>query len=489
MRAPRLTGSASKALVKRLKRWLHLGHRWLGIVTGVFVVAWFASGLVMLAVGFPALTEAERLAALPPLDRAAVRLTPQEAMARAGLARFPARLTLAMRGGEPAYWITGADGVRRAVSAATGLPVPPLDAASAAALAATHPAARSVTDLGPVTRDQWTVTARFDAARPFRRVALGDAAGTELTLSVATGELVLDTTRTERVWNWVGAVTHWIYLTPLRARAGLWQDVVLWLSGIALAGAVSGYALGFVRLMRDRLTPYRGWTAWHHLAGVAGGLAIVTFLLSGWLSMNPRGWFGPRAPDAAMRDSYAGQTAPVFPLGLDAVARAPAGSVALDFAWIGGRPLVTAAGPGGTAPCCGTALTPEAVVAAGRRLLPETPLRAVTRIAAPDDYWYDRHGALPLPVLRLAFDDPAGTWFHLDPATGAILSRTDRSGRANRWLFDALHTLDAGPLARHPGWRIGLIIALSALGLSVAGSGVVLGWRRLRRRGRRPGRA
>jgi hypothetical protein len=34
--------------------------------------------------------------------------------------------------------------------------------------------------------------------------------------------------------------------------------------------------LGFVRLMRDRLTPYRGWAAWHHLAGVAGGLVVVT---------------------------------------------------------------------------------------------------------------------------------------------------------------------------------------------------------------------
>ncbi|AWN46640.1 peptidase [Methylobacterium terrae] len=477
-----MPASPVRRAVKRLKRWLHLGHRWLGIATGLVFAAWFVSGLVMLCVGFPALTEAERIAARPPLALDAVRLTPQEAMERAGLARFPARLTLAMRGSEPAYWMTGAEGTRRAVSAETGAPFPPLTPAGAEALAATHPAARSVADLGPVTRDQWTVTARFDPARPFRRVALGDPAGTELYLSVATGELVLDTTRAERVWNWVGAVTHWIYLTPLRARAGLWQDVVLWVSGIALAGAVSGYGLGFVRLMRDRLTPHRGWAAWHHLAGLAGGLAVVTFVLSGWLSMNPRGWFGPRVPDAAMRAAYAGQAAPLFPLGLAALARAPAGSVALDFAWIGGRPLVTAAAPGRVAPCCGTALAPEAVVAAGRAMLPAAALRSATRIEAPDSYWYDRHGAPLLPVLRLAFDDPAATWFHLDPATGAILDRTDRSGRANRWLFDALHTLDAGPLAQHPPLRLGLIGVLSALGLVVSGSGVVLGWRRLRRR-------
>jgi hypothetical protein len=466
---------------KRLKRWLHLGHRWLGIATGLFVVAWFASGLVMLAVGFPVLTEAERVAASRPLRLDAVRLTPQEALERAGSTRFPDTLTLAMRGPEPAYWITQGDGRRQALSAATGAPFPPLTAEDAAALAATHPLARHVADLGPVTRDQWTVTARYDPLRPFRRVALGDAAGTELYLSVATGELALDTTRTERVWNWAGSVIHWIYLTPLRARPGLWQDVVLWVSGIALAGAASGYALGFVRLMRGRLTPYRGVAAWHHLAGVAGGLVVVTFLLSGWLSMNPRGWFGPRAPDAAMRAAYAGQAAPVFPARLTDLARAPAGSVALDLAWIGGHAAVVATGPGGAAACCGTALAPGAITAAAGAMLPGARLRAVTRLAAPDAYWYDRHGAPPLPVLRLAFDDSAATWLHVDPATGAILGRTDRSGRANRWLFDALHTLDAGPLAQNPAARLTAIVAVSALGLVIAVTGVVLGWRRLRR--------
>jgi hypothetical protein len=37
-------------------------------------------------------------------------------------------------------------------------------------------------------------------------------------------------------------------------------------------------------------------------------------------------------------------------------------------------------------------------------------------LEVPDAYWYDRHGAPILPVLRLAFDDPAGTWFHLRAA-------------------------------------------------------------------------
>lgn len=78
-----------KGVVKRLKRWLHLGHRWLGIATALFIVTWFVSGLVMLAVGFPALTEAERVAALGTLRLDAVRLTPQGALERSGSPRFP----------------------------------------------------------------------------------------------------------------------------------------------------------------------------------------------------------------------------------------------------------------------------------------------------------------------------------------------------------------------------------------------------------------
>ena len=44
-----------------LTRWLHLGHRWLGVALGWLVLCWFVSGIVMLFVARPQLTEAERL--------------------------------------------------------------------------------------------------------------------------------------------------------------------------------------------------------------------------------------------------------------------------------------------------------------------------------------------------------------------------------------------------------------------------------------------
>src|SRR5258707_582391 len=87
-----------------------------------------------------------------------------------------------------------------------------------------------------------------DVVRNLYRVALNDDAGSELYVSSVTGEVVLDTTRRERVWNYVGSVTHWIYPTILRKNHGAWDATVWWLSLVALIAAISGSILGILRV-------------------------------------------------------------------------------------------------------------------------------------------------------------------------------------------------------------------------------------------------
>ncbi|MDP4025446.1 PepSY domain-containing protein [Methylobacterium sp. NEAU 140] len=472
------------------RRWLFLGHRWLGILTGLLFATWFASGLVMLYVGFPALTESERRAGLPGLDWDAVRIAPDAALAAAGAERFPRDLRLAMLDREPVYRVTLWDGTRRTVSARDGHPVAGIDAALALAVAAADPRAVRPRAIGRVGRDQWTVVARYDPLRPFHLIDLGDAAGTRLYVSARTGEIALDTSRTERVWNWLGAIPHWIYPTPLRARAGLWRDAVLWVSGVCAAAAVTGFWIGLLRVRlrrryRDgRATPYRGWSAWHHVAGLAGGVALIAFIVSGWLSVNPNRWFGPRAPSEAMLERYAGETAPRLALDPAALRSACADAVEIRFRHLAGAPVAAVACRDGGTVTAG--LGPERLREAAGRLLPEAGPPEIDRLAEEDAYW---HGGRTLPVLRARFADPEATWFHIDPATGEILDRLDRSGRAYRWLFDGLHTLDLGPLSWRPTLRKTLIWILSALGLATAISGTVIGWRRLRRLAAGPRRA
>lgn len=305
--------SLPRRLGKAGRRWLLLFHRWAGIAAGLFFALWIGSGLVMLYVPFPALTGAERLDRLAPIAWERVAVAPDDALRAGGLAGVPAAFALEMRGAEPVYRIADREGRRATVSARTGERLGPLRPEDALRLAAEGiPGAH----VDPVERDQWTVTARYDPLRPFLKVVLDDAAGTELYVSQVTGEVALDTTRFERGWNWAGAVAHWIYLTPLRARADLWRTVLLWLSGFAALGALSGLAIGIWRLRLRRryaggaVTPYRGLARWHHLFGLAGGIGLSTFILSGWISMNPNRWFSSNAAPAKIRAAYAGQPAP-----------------------------------------------------------------------------------------------------------------------------------------------------------------------------------
>ena len=53
-----------------MKRYLFLLHRWLGILLCIFMALWFVSGVVMMYVGYPKLTQQERLAGLPALSSA-----------------------------------------------------------------------------------------------------------------------------------------------------------------------------------------------------------------------------------------------------------------------------------------------------------------------------------------------------------------------------------------------------------------------------------
>ena len=129
---------AGPPLAARAKRWLYLIHRWAGIVLCLFFAMWFISGVVMMYVGYPKLTPQERLAHLPPLDRAAIAVTPAQALAAAG-ASFDdvAKLTVYIPDWNPENMPLFAEGITRAATR-LGIepPAAPLTGIGVTALAA-----------------------------------------------------------------------------------------------------------------------------------------------------------------------------------------------------------------------------------------------------------------------------------------------------------------------------------------------------------------
>lgn len=480
-----------------LMRWLHLGHRWLGIGLGLMVLLWFVSGVVMLFVARPQLTDGERLAALPPLAAERVRVSPLAAWQALGLPGWPQVVRLNTAGGRPAYhFLTGAGWA--SVDADDGSPRAAMTAALAAQIALAQAGDRSVAAVTLIERDQWTLYRRFDAWRPLLRVELAD--GRDYYVSARNGEVVLDTAPAERAWNWVGSVIHWLYFTPLRQHTALWRNLMLWGSFAALLLAGSGLWLGWQRLRwrqryaDGRTTPYRGaWKRWHHLLGLGGGLFVLTWLLSGWLSLAPLGLAAGVGASAEEQRRLAGGE-----LDAEALAWRPAiGPATREVEWLrfAGQPLARLTDGGAASVLVDRngsqrreiALAEIAQAAASLR--PGLALQADWLIRPDDRYYPLRHHPRSFPVARLSFADAQHSVFYVAPDSGRIALYADRHDLAQRWLFQALHRLDFAALVAHPALRDGLIVALSLLGGALSLTGCVLGWRRLSRGRGRPGAA
>ncbi len=183
-------------------------HRWWGVAFCLLFAMWFASGIVMHFVPFPARREA-------PLPR-------------------------------------GAEALRAAAR--------------------------------PIDYDQWTVAGEFDSDRPLTRIALNDDAGTEIYVSATSGRVVLTTTRKERLLNYFGSIAHWLYPAELRHHKQIWTVLMWWLSLLATAGAALGVFLGLIRLGTG--PAYHGLQRWHHIYGLIFAPFILSWIFSGFLSMD-----------------------------------------------------------------------------------------------------------------------------------------------------------------------------------------------------------
>jgi PepSY-associated TM region len=490
-----LTRAQTRSIAAIAWKWLIVGHRWLGIATCLLFVAWFASGLVMLYVPFPGYSPAERLSRLEPIDWERVQIAPERVLHGRALAEFPSDFRLEMLFGEPVYRVRASSSAHT-VSAATGKVIETVDADQARAIAA-RATKRSVTSLDTIERDQWTVAGTYHGHRPLHRVAVDDERGLELYVSSRTGEIVLETTARERGWNWPGAVLHWLYFTELRANPPLWSQVVMWTSGIGIVVAITGLWLGIDRLrIRPRngstsITPFRGWMAWHHVAGILGGTFVLTFIFSGWLSMDPPvPWgseFDPRRP-ATVAAALAGNSEPKFPADVATLQRLDAQDAReASFMWALGMPQIVLTDGAARRRVIDTAsgaprrLSEDALIALAGKSLPDAQLASVERLEREDAYWYSRRVPRVLPVLRFKFADADRTWLHVDPETGRPVGWLRDSDRIHRWLFNALHSFDfRWLLSNRPAWDA-VMWLLSLAGLTLCVTSVVIGWRALRR--------
>jgi hypothetical protein len=470
---------------------LVLLHRWLGVGFCLLFAMWFASGIVMHFVPFPSLMEMERFAGLLPIDVSQLRHGPDEAVAASHI-QDARRVRLIQRADGPVYIVSGSS--RPAALHAADLSNGAVTSGPAALeIAKAHARQRGIdvarADIaGVADYDQWSVPNGYDDHRPLYRIAVNDPAGTELYVSSTTGEVVLGTTRDERVWNYLGSVVHWIYPTVLRSNWWAWDKVVWTLSLVAMIGAITGVVLGIIKLQVSRAgigSPFRGWHGWHHILGLFTATFVVTWIFSGWLSMDHGLLFSrgrlTQAEAAAVARTPAWGSIHSKALSISASSK--------EVEWFAfGERFYKRERTGFAL----QSLSPVGSGAGGsqrsQRYLPADEVDGFVRrmasgcaapfVVSPEGDSYPVSASVPdAPVYRSICGD---VWFQIDGGTGAVMERLDASRRAYRWAYTALHTLDFPILLRHPVLRSGLIVLLCAIGFAFSVTGAVIGWRRLR---------
>ena len=521
-----------------MRRRFYLWHRYLGIGLALPFALWFATGVVMLYAQFPILTPEARFRGLPQFDPARFTVAPAEAVEHAGLAAAPRRIRLGMLLDRPIYYILPVGQPWLGVYADDGRALATVDETTARHVARQHAADGAQPELLDVveTVDQWTLTNSLNLHRPLYRYGLGDDRGTEMYVSAKTGEMVMRTTRRDRLLSWLGTIIHWSAPAFFRQQVGPWRQTMLWLSGAGILLAATGLVIGVLRYRRRGYvlkgidanrrfaSPYLGVKRYHHWAGLAVGLLTLTWITSGFLYLNPGGSRqGPLSTTTQMTPYSIGgvrASTSARPGQADAMrggpltaslwvdtsgaafGRAVASTLLpegrlpkdVELRRFAGRPYyvfqfgafesVTVAADGAGDPPF-VRYTTEALVAQARQAVPG-PLGSADLLERYDAYYYSvgTGARRRLPVLRLTFDNPETRLMYVDPHTGSIARAYDTHAMVMRWAVIGLHCLDFPFLIRNrPAWDI-TIITLSLGGLALSVSGLVLSWRRARPRRR-----
>jgi hypothetical protein len=288
-------------------------------------------------------------------------------------------------------------------------------------------------------------------------------------------------------------VLHWVYVTPLCKSWSAWDRSLWWLSLVCMFVAITGTILGIVRMLAARrlrppaITFYRQrWLRWHHLLGLGTAVFVLGWIISGWLSMDHGRLFSRGTATGRQASRYAGcplatALGPYFP-----VSTMTGDARALVFTPVACHVVVTRyAAAGGTTRF--DRAGQEIQAAAMHRLVQQAatagwPATSRVRIEPVD----------PSATYTLAEGWPGSAWrvqlgassmpdLYVDADTAQLLTVMDGSRAAYAWMYYALHTGNVPGLTTRPTLRRGLLLIPLTAGFLFSLTGVVLGWRRLRR--------
>ena len=508
--------------MRALKKILILSHRYMGIPLSSLFVVWFFSAFVMIyAGGMPRVTPDIRIEGASSLDFNAISVSPLEAVGILGYSPPEARLRTLL--GRPVYEFPELRYPSAFIWADSGEFLSELSVEEGAQIASDFldiPVGEIHFSEFISEPDQWTIAQVRDL--PLFKYEVSDEFATEVYVSPLNANVSVYTTRQSRLLAWLGTIPHWFYFADLRANQPLWYNLVVWTSGLGCILVLMGLTLSVTQFRKirpfdlKRAIPYHGFRRWHYILGSVFGIFALTWAFSGMLSMEPFAWTNARGL-AVDENVYAEGNldfAAFPPLEEQPWDTLDMGDIKeVDFRWIAGQPYysVNYSTSGSDTRVAmdkrdrlhqpyyiigqlesGSQLISAHDFQVQDQFNTETLVQKLDNNVADasviqwdlldnyDDYYYSRGQQLPLPVLRVKFDDPALSWIYIDPRKAELLSLIPRNSRIERWLYSGLHSLDFRFWYHsRPLWDIGVLLLLTG-GLLISLLGLYLALKRVK---------
>lgn len=477
-----------------MKKFFFKLHRILGSILSLVFFMWFISGIIMIYSGFPRLNRQEAFEYLEPLKTycSTIETPIQDSI-------IPQQITLEVLHNKPVYTYGN-----RTLNAQTLVHIESFSTRTLDSLVTSQYQSTIRKKKILTTYDTWIPWSSYAAYFPIHKYYLNDTKKTVVYVAQTTGKVVQVTTAKTRWFARFGAIPHWFYYKGLRLKQNLWADIIIWISGVGCILAISGLIVGIYVSRKWRkskkkgflnLSPYRNkWYRWHHLLGLVFGVFVFTFVFSGMLSlMDIPQWILPiyKKPNYTQLWSEKASGFSLFKLPIQRVLEEPqfANVRQIQYRQIDSvpyyllyekyrQPLFVRADRDDS-PTIHTFAYDEIASIAAKKFN-GYPF-SIEHMTADDNYYKIRKST----VAKLRFDDHNKTWIYIDADNPTTLRISNKSRRISRWLYKGLHTFNFPGLSKMEWLRKSLLIVTCLFGAVISLSGVILGFRYIKRRGKK----
>lgn len=321
-------------------------------------------------------------------------------------------------------------------------------------------------------RCQWVLYERYENDLPIIRYRFNNPEKSEIFISQNSGEVLQSTTKSQRLWSYFGAIPHKLYIPALRRNVEAWKTVLLIGGLLCLIAALSGIYIGVYYLIINRRkhhsfsSPFRRrmWRC-HHIAGLAFGIFLLAWGVSGTISMQ-------KVPKWMVNyDEYSLSTSKFwgkkglklkdYRLDYRDILNAYPEVKSISWEHFGNMPVyhivsgekeyyVDASEAGTVAPM---EIPEEQIRKAVEKYYGEDTEFTMTRMDEYDEYYLSSKSEYPLPVWKIEVDDPDGTRLYVSPATGYV-KYYNENRMVRKWLFSASHYLEIKYFVLHKTLRL-----------------------------------